>query len=105
MEFRRVLFRSASGFGICRRGAKTLRTAAFFLRSAAPNKFQAFAVLCAFASAATNSRESSRMGQLRRTLLCAQYLSIKSEERRVGTECVITCKSRWTTNHYKKKNI
>src|SRR3546814_18496579 len=26
----------------------------------------------------------------------------RSEERRVGTECVSTCKSRWWTYHYKK---
>src|SRR3546814_13122343 len=27
----------------------------------------------------------------------------KSEERRVGKECVSTCRSRWSTSHYKKK--
>src|SRR3546814_19229130 len=27
----------------------------------------------------------------------------RSEERRVGKECVSTCRSRWTTYHYKKK--
>src|SRR3546814_11279504 len=27
----------------------------------------------------------------------------RSEERRVGKECVSTCRSRWTPNHYKKK--
>src|SRR3546814_17593055 len=27
---------------------------------------------------------------------------IRSEERRVGTECVSTCRSRWSTYHYKK---
>src|SRR3546814_19400374 len=27
-----------------------------------------------------------------------------SEERRVGTECVSTCRSRWSPYHYKKKN-
>src|SRR3546814_21036056 len=29
--------------------------------------------------------------------------SARSEERRVGTECVSTCRSRWTTYPYKKK--
>src|SRR3546814_17826473 len=29
----------------------------------------------------------------------------RSEDRRVGTECVSTCKSRWSTNHWKKKII
>src|SRR3546814_15950056 len=27
----------------------------------------------------------------------------RSEERRVGKECVITCRSRWSTYHQKKK--
>src|SRR3546814_12041756 len=29
----------------------------------------------------------------------------RSEERRVGKECVRTCRSRWSPYHYKKKNI
>src|SRR3546814_16235114 len=29
---------------------------------------------------------------------------LRSEERRVGKECVRTCRSRWTPYHYKKKN-
>src|SRR3546814_12616856 len=28
----------------------------------------------------------------------------RSEERRVGKECVNTCRSRWSPYHYKKKN-
>src|SRR3546814_13379051 len=28
----------------------------------------------------------------------------RSEERRVGKECVSTCSSRWSPYHYKKKN-
>src|SRR3546814_20200047 len=28
----------------------------------------------------------------------------KSEERRVGKECVSTCRSRWSPYHYKKKS-
>src|SRR3546814_15534206 len=28
----------------------------------------------------------------------------RSDERRVGRECVCTCRSRWSPNHYKKKN-
>src|SRR3546814_15086144 len=28
----------------------------------------------------------------------------RSEERRVGKECVSTCRSRWSPNHYKQKN-
>src|SRR3546814_17754617 len=29
---------------------------------------------------------------------------VRSEERRVGKECVSTCRSRWSPDHYKKKN-
>src|SRR3546814_5188085 len=29
----------------------------------------------------------------------------RSEERRVGKECVSTCRSRWSPYHYRKKNI
>src|SRR3546814_10994553 len=29
---------------------------------------------------------------------------VRSEERRVGKECVSTCRSRWSPYHYKKKN-
>src|SRR3546814_13870050 len=30
--------------------------------------------------------------------------ALRSEERRVGTECVSTCRSRWSQYHSKKKN-
>src|SRR3546814_18302352 len=30
--------------------------------------------------------------------------SFRSEERRVGKECVSTCRSRWSPSHYKKKH-
>src|SRR3546814_13203593 len=30
---------------------------------------------------------------------------LRSEERRVGKECVSTCSSRWSPYHYKKKTI
>src|SRR3546814_12748732 len=29
--------------------------------------------------------------------------AVRSEERRVGTECVSTCRSRWSPSHKKKK--
>src|SRR3546814_15931240 len=29
----------------------------------------------------------------------------RSEERRVGTECVSTCRSRWSPYHYKQNNV
>src|SRR3546814_17849229 len=38
----------------------------------------------------------------RRTIMS---LKERSEERRVGTECVSTCRSRWLAYHYKKKKI
>src|SRR3546814_14705069 len=31
-------------------------------------------------------------------------LTSRSEERRVGKECVSTCRSRWSPSHYKKKD-
>src|SRR3546814_14789048 len=34
----------------------------------------------------------------------ARLLVDRSEERRVGKECVSTCRSRWSPYHYKKKN-
>src|SRR3546814_11627070 len=33
----------------------------------------------------------------------AAEAEVRSEERRVGKECVSTCKSRWSPIHYKKK--
>src|SRR3546814_21055164 len=33
-----------------------------------------------------------------------QILAERSEERRVGKECVSTCRSRWSPYHYKKNN-
>src|SRR3546814_14221301 len=30
---------------------------------------------------------------------------VRSEERRVGKECVSTCRSRWSPYHYKKKSF
>src|SRR3546814_14451685 len=32
-----------------------------------------------------------------------QTIAIRSEERRVGKECVSTCRSRWSPDHYTKK--
>src|SRR3546814_16571063 len=32
-------------------------------------------------------------------------LSLRSEERRVGKECVSTCRSRWSPYHSKKKTV
>src|SRR3546814_14261884 len=35
--------------------------------------------------------------------LAAGGVAVRSEERRVGKECVSTCRSRWWPHHYKKK--
>src|SRR3546814_16981158 len=35
---------------------------------------------------------------------CAEFLVSRSEERRVGKECVGTCRSRVSPSHYKKKH-
>src|SRR3546814_14987498 len=35
---------------------------------------------------------------------CRSRCARRSEERRVGKECVSTCRSRWSPYHYKKKN-
>src|SRR3546814_15408570 len=37
-------------------------------------------------------------------LLRVEVADIRSEERRVGKECVSTCRSRWSPYHKKKKN-
>src|SRR3546814_11882255 len=34
-----------------------------------------------------------------------QHRGGRSEERRVGKECVRTCRSRWSPDHYKKKKV
>src|SRR3546814_15773755 len=40
----------------------------------------------------------------RRVLYVAVLLHDRSEERRVGKECVSTCRSRWSPYHYKTTN-
>src|SRR3546814_14615966 len=36
-------------------------------------------------------------------MAAAFFILMRSEERRVGKECVSTCRSRWSPYHYKKK--
>src|SRR3546814_7365513 len=44
------------------------------------------------------------LGCERRILIGHMAVSLeRSEERRVGKECVSTCRSRWSQYHYKKK--
>src|SRR3546814_17863209 len=38
----------------------------------------------------------------RRAVRCVDFDVHRPEERRVGTECVSTCRSRWSPYHYKK---
>src|SRR3546814_16836636 len=38
-----------------------------------------------------------------RALYGRSVKGLRSEERRVGTECVSTCRSRWSPYHYKNK--
>src|SRR3546814_12327409 len=37
-------------------------------------------------------------------MMATRVMGKRSEERRVGKECVSTCRSRWSPYHYKKKN-
>src|SRR3546814_17766694 len=59
-------------------------------------------------SAATGSPPASasraRTSALRTSPLSPEACTGRSEERRVGKECVSTCRSRWSPSHYKKKN-
>src|SRR3546814_19199041 len=36
--------------------------------------------------------------------VAAGFSTFRSEERRVGEECVSPCRSRWSPDHYKKNN-
>src|SRR3546814_15937516 len=48
------------------------------------------------------SHISSHEGRAKRRnicKICVQILTWRSEERRVGTECVSTCRSRWSPYH------
>src|SRR3546814_16589990 len=47
-------------------------------------------------------REGAGQGELDR--LGRMAAQERSEERRVGNECVSTCRSRWSPDHYKKTN-
>src|SRR3546814_6333873 len=48
-----------------------------------------------------SSSPARQAGELGRSSRC---ISSRSEERRVGKECVSTCRSRWSPYHYKKKS-
>src|SRR3546814_17249800 len=46
---------------------------------------------------------SERLGQRRLRRRALRLHLLRSEERRVGKECVSTCSSRWSPYHYNKK--
>src|SRR6056297_3933586 len=52
---------------------------------------------------ATATRSEARAGSSRRSSVIVPGVT-RSEERRVGKECVSTCRSRWAPHHAKKKN-
>src|SRR3546814_16726808 len=56
---------------------------------------QAFRTACG-----SRHRRRGRLGALFRGTFCGRR---RSEERRVGKECVSTCRSRWSPDDYKKK--
>src|SRR3546814_16100944 len=58
----------------------------------------------AVAHAAVESHEIGRDLVRRQNRHTRQLLAQRSEERRVGKECVSTCRSRWSPSHLKKKS-
>src|SRR3546814_11110001 len=48
--------------------------------------------------------EADVLQQLRHGIEVVEHLAGRSEERRVGKECVSTCRSRWSPYHQKKKH-
>src|SRR3546814_13820280 len=55
-------------------------------------------------SASTATPEMPPLGSKWCRSIFSSVAPIRSEERRVGKECVSTCRSRWSPYHYKKKN-
>src|SRR3546814_18085486 len=52
---------------------------------------------------ARSRRQCSAVGWACRAAAC-RTAATRSEERRVGKECVSTCRSRWSPYHYKNKH-
>src|SRR3546814_11766125 len=46
--------------------------------------------------------DNQTQDEIHRALLEHHVIFFRSEERRVGQECVSTCRSRWSQYHYKK---
>src|SRR3546814_20292862 len=51
----------------------------------------------------TSDEQPVNMARLLHELNRTLPADARSEERRVGKECVSTCRSRWSPDHYKKK--
>src|SRR3546814_11236582 len=50
-------------------------------------------------------QEFDDAGRMNPSPLYDRIVDVRSEERRVGKECVSTCRSRWSPYHYKKNII
>src|SRR3546814_12039666 len=61
-------------------------------------------LLCLIASALGLGALLKASPRLFDGLRYAGVASLRSEERRVGKECVSTCRSRWSPSHYNKKH-
>src|SRR3546814_15375309 len=57
--------------------------------------------------AASGAKSKGKIVPPRSNIVTGKFTmkAYRSEERRVGKECVSTCRSRWSPYHYKKKNI
>src|SRR3546814_14501330 len=49
------------------------------------------------------SRPFGSQGQHPLVVVMVSFVRLRSEERRVGKECVSTCRSRWSPSHKKKQ--
>src|SRR3546814_16329909 len=79
------------------------REVIFHLRTAAIWLFREQLVGIAIATSSYRTRcgrsFDARRGRSRKFDLADQEQSVRSEERRVGKECVSTCRSRWSPYH------
>src|SRR3546814_15786652 len=89
--FRRVLFRSLSVS--CERRLPRRWGDTFLLGTA----------IAAPVPQTKPMKSRAALGQGRMVHKHAVHISGRSEKRRVGKECVSTCRSRWSQDHYKKK--
>src|SRR3546814_14662399 len=53
--------------------------------------------------AAHRGKVGGQVDIVRQHIIAATVAGVRSEERRVGKECVSTCRSRWAPYNYKKK--